>query len=334
MSPRVSVVMAVYNGERYLREAVESILGQTFTDFEFIIIDDGSQDHSLSILQDLSQKDRRIRIIENRENLGLSASLNKGIRAARGEYIARMDADDISNPERFEKQVAFMDAHPEVGVCGTWVEYIGDINDVLKLPLTHDAIHARLLFENALAHPSVTMRASLIRRENLYYDEDIRYAQDYELWSRAVTRTKLANVGRILVQHRTHSQRVGAKYGRKQQEVHDRVHRRLLEDLGVDYTDDDIWLHQHICTHRYGDDVDFLERTQRWLKLLSASNRTRRAIPPEIMEAELSMVWARVCRQVPLHPVRIFAYILFHPLDFRGWAGVKGVLARIWPLFG
>ena len=117
--PKISVVMAVYNGERHLREAIDSILNQTFADFEFVIIDDASTDRSGRILQEYAGKDKRIVIIGNETNMGLSKSLNKGIRLTKGEYIARMDADDISFPDRFEKQVKFLDDHNDIGILGT-----------------------------------------------------------------------------------------------------------------------------------------------------------------------------------------------------------------------
>src|SRR5258707_849690 len=118
MSPRVSVVMSVYNGEKYLGEAVDSILAQTFTDFEFIIIDDGSEDRSPELIE--AYVDSRISFLRNEKNVGLTRSLNKGLQVASGEYIARMDCDDVSLPDRFAKQVAFMDANSGVGACGTW----------------------------------------------------------------------------------------------------------------------------------------------------------------------------------------------------------------------
>ncbi len=124
--PRVSVLMSVYNGERFLRDSVESILGQTFTDFEFLILDDGSTDSTCEILEEYANKDARIVLVRNDRNLGLTRSLNKGLRLVRGEYLARQDADDISLPKRLEMQVKFLDAHPEVGVVGSALEIIDE----------------------------------------------------------------------------------------------------------------------------------------------------------------------------------------------------------------
>jgi len=327
--PRVSVIMPVFDGEQFLSKAIQSILNQTFGDFEFIIIDDASRDSSLAIARKFARRDARIQIIENPRNLGISATLNKGIRAAQGDYLARIDADDVSAPKRLEYQVDFMNANTAVGICGSWVKYIGDFDAVLKFPKNHDSIHARMLFENALAHPSVMMRSASIRERVLYYDEDVRYAQDYELWSRAVSRVMMANVDQVLVLHRAHSQRVSSRYGQIQQATHDMVHRRLLTELGLQFSDDDIRLHQQLSTHRYDEDVDFLKRTQRWLKAIAESNGISGVIPEDILAAELCEVWARVCQQTPLHPIKLLLYLLLNPMSFRGDAGLKIAIARI-----
>ena len=120
MNPKVTVLMPVYNGEKYLKEAITSILLQTFDDFEFLIINDGSSDASVDIIQ--SFRDPRIRLVHNDTNIGLIATLNKGLKLAHGKYVARMDQDDISLPRRLEKQTYFMDNNPDVGVCGTWIK--------------------------------------------------------------------------------------------------------------------------------------------------------------------------------------------------------------------
>ncbi len=202
--PRVSVVMSVYNGERYLREAVESILGQTFTDFEFIIIDDGSTDSSWHILN--SFDDPRLRFVRNEANIGLTHSLNKGLALARGEYIARMDADDISLPERLAKQVQFLDAHPFVGVLGTAVRTIDSLGKPGREHATlvePNIIRWTLCLRNCLAHSSVVMRRDLVRRVGAY-DTSAVYAQDYDLWTRLAQVTCLANLPEPLIYLRIH----------------------------------------------------------------------------------------------------------------------------------
>ncbi len=155
--------MSVYNGEKYLREAIDSILGQTFKDFEFLIIDDGSTDSSVEIIR--SYADPRIRLIQNEENIGLSRSLNKGLKLARGEYIARMDADDISLPRRLAAQVGLLDKQPDIGLVGTSIQLIdcdGERMHVHRVPTTHAQILWALCFTTPLAHPSVVFRKVII----------------------------------------------------------------------------------------------------------------------------------------------------------------------------
>jgi glycosyltransferase involved in cell wall biosynthesis len=200
-SPKISVIMSVYNCEKYLKESVDGILSQTFSDFEFIIINDGSADKSREILE--SYKDSRIRLFNN-QNKGLTKSLNEAIGYSNGEYIARMDADDISLPERFEKQIKFLDANPECAMCGTWAEFIDEDGKYLRdynTPVTDSEIKKEILFHNPFIHPSVMIRKSVFEKVGLY-DTSFRYAQDYELWTRIAIKFKTGNIPEKLLRYR------------------------------------------------------------------------------------------------------------------------------------
>lgn len=147
--------MPVYNAAPYLRQSIESILGQSYQDFEFLIIDDGSQDHSLQIIQQYS--DQRLKVYSNEQNLGIIPTLNKGFELAQGTYIARMDADDISDVDRFQKQIEFMENHPEIDLCGTWAtQFDEESSQTLELPLPDADIKAFLLWGNSIIHASVS----------------------------------------------------------------------------------------------------------------------------------------------------------------------------------
>lgn len=165
--PLISVVMPVYNAELYLDEAIQSITNQTYKKFEFIIINDGSTDKSLEIIKKYKDEYSRIVLI-SRENKGLVFSLNEGISKAKGKYIARMDADDISLSTRLEEQVAFMEENQEIGVCGSWVEVFGDNrkNTIWKMPKSNEELKTRLLFSVPVAHPSVMMRKEILDKYN------------------------------------------------------------------------------------------------------------------------------------------------------------------------
>lgn len=182
-APKVSIVMSVYNCERYVGEAVKSMLQQTFSDFEFIIVNDGSTDQTPEILRQFD--DPRILVIDQR-NSGLTVSLNRGIRLAKGEYIARMDADDLSEPERLEKQVEALDRNPGIGVVSCWYKVIDENGFLLaykRLPNDVKQLAKLLMRDNPICHGSVMMRKRAIQTVGLY-NENLRYAQDYELWLR------------------------------------------------------------------------------------------------------------------------------------------------------
>jgi glycosyltransferase involved in cell wall biosynthesis len=207
--PRISVVMAVYNGERYLSEAIESILGQTFTSFEFLIIDDDSTDRTREIIR--SYEDPRIYLVENQQNQGVTPSLNCGLRLARGEFIVRQDADDISETERFAKQIAFMDANPDVALLGT--QFTGIDGDGTKwkgwpIPTSHDEIRWRLLFGTPLIHTSVMLRREPVLRHIGFYNEELVKGQDFEYWHRITEQLRAHSLKEPLVRYRIHRERV------------------------------------------------------------------------------------------------------------------------------
>lgn len=206
-SPMISVIMPVYNAEKYVAEAIESILNQTYSDFEFIIIDDGSTDNSYQMLQSYAVKDDRIKLYRNDINLKLPKTLNFGIEQAQGKYIARMDADDISLPERFAKQIEFMESHPDVGVCGTYYEsFSGSQNNkihIQKNPLTHESIKIYLNFLGcSLAHPTI-FGITKIFKQHRYSEVMADNAEDYELWLRLMQNHIIfANVPEVLLLYR------------------------------------------------------------------------------------------------------------------------------------
>jgi hypothetical protein len=222
--PRVSVIMSVYNGETHIRAAIDSILAQTFRDFEFIIIDDCSSDQTWNILTDYASRDSRLVLLRNDTNTGLTKSLNRGIHHARGEYIARQDADDLSLPTRFMLQVQHLDASPNVGVVGTWCWIIDDQGTdcgVSRLPTSPDAIKWKLLFGNHLVHTSIMMRAEIVRAIGGYTPART-YSQDYDLWLRMRECTNLVNLPMPLVKKRRSTKNISSQYmdGQDQTAIH------------------------------------------------------------------------------------------------------------------
>lgn len=234
--PKISVLMSVYNGERYLREAVDSILNQTFTDFEFIIVDDGSADGTSQILD--SYADPRIVHIRNEKNLGLATSLNIGIDRAQGEYIARMDADDISLPHRFGTQTKFMETNPDIDFLGTNIRYMDAMGILSEKILYNDApapsgayLKWLLLWGNPLAHPTMMMRRSTLDHHQLRYDPRFNAAEDYDLWARAARVCNLATIPDVCLTYRKHEASVTSTRQSKQVALSQSLIKRELCNL-------------------------------------------------------------------------------------------------------
>ena len=220
--PKISVLMPVYNCELYIKEAIDSILNQTFADFEFLIIDDASSDDTIEIIK--SYKDSRIKLIEKAENSGISNSLNLGLSIAKGKYIARMDGDDISLSERFAKQVAFLDANPDVVLCGSALKVIGT-DKIICYPEHHDSIKLNLLKHNCIIHPSVMLRKCVLDEHCLIYDLKKEPAEDYDLWVRLCSISKLYNLQEVLIYYRIHDSQVS--HMRNKQQINSSIETKI-----------------------------------------------------------------------------------------------------------
>ena len=228
-NPKVTVLMPVYNGETYLAEAIESILNQTFADFEFLIIDDGSTDNTWDILNNFN--DSRIRLVKNNQNMGITKTLNKGLQLARSNYVARMDADDICIQERLQRQKAFLDENLNFAMVGSWIEVIDEIGRKIKrinFPIVSYLLRWRLLYTNTFAHSAVMFRKDAALGVG-GYSEKLRYAQDYDLWSRISIHWDVANIPAVLVQWRFWKESISAVQAKKQKET---TRKLILLDLG------------------------------------------------------------------------------------------------------
>ncbi|MDM1062264.1 glycosyltransferase [Empedobacter falsenii] len=230
--PKISVLLPVYNGAEFLQTAIDSILGQSFSNFEFIIINDASTDNSENVI--LSNTDSRIVYVKNELNLGLIKTLNKGLDICKGEYIARMDQDDIALPTRFEKQVNILDNHPEIGVCGTCFTFFGydTQNRVIEHPENPEQIKIAMLGYCAIGHPTVLLRKKAI--QNLRYDVNYQAAEDYEFWSRLLRITKFYNIQESLLDYRYHGDNMSIKESGTQSIGSKRTIQNQLSYLGFD----------------------------------------------------------------------------------------------------
>jgi len=277
-TPKVTVLMPVYNGERHLHEAIESILAQTFGNFEFLVINDGSTDDSVEIIT--SYRDHRIVLAHNDGNLGLIATLNRGLDLARGEYLARMDCDDRSRPERLARQVAYLDAHPDFALCGAWIRKFGSgRKKVCRYHTDPLLLGCGLLFDSVLAHPAVMLRRKLFVDNGLCYDPAYRHAEDYELWARAAQRFLLGNVPEVLLDYRVHPSQVSSAYNDQQLETAGRVRRFLLDGLGLEPSAADFETHQRLSTYRVNGERGLFARADEWLCRLKEANDQAKVYP-------------------------------------------------------
>lgn len=310
--PIVTVLMPVYNGGTYLQAAIDSILNQTFKDFEFLIINDGSTDMSAEIVR--SYDDSRIRLENNEMNLGLVKALNMGINLARGEYIVRMDADDISLPQRIAKQVEFMDTHLDIGICGTWLALI-ETGEVWAPPIEHNNIVSMLLFESNIYHPTVIMRRRLLEDNGLFYDSDFPHAEDFEFWVRSSQFIKVANIGTVLLNYRVHENKIGVTFSAKQLDSSNQVRLLQLRKLGIVPTDVEMDLHCRISVNNYDVQEDFLYRAKTWLLKILAANESLRLLPIVNLEKIIAQRWFNICMHcIDLRP-SVFSHVFSEPFS-------------------
>jgi len=273
-NPKVSVVMPVYNGGGYLISAIKSVLSQTFSDFELLILNDASTDGSFDIIEKF--KDKRIYLINRKENIGLQNNLFDGFNLAKGKYIARMDQDDICHPNRFAEQVKYLEENLEVGLCGTWCKTIGmGKYFIYKPPCNSDDIRANLLWQTSFVHPSVMMRKSLFKKFNLNYDINFKYGEDYDLWMRASDCFLTANIPKVLLFYRMHLKNTSRIFKKEMDEAAYRVRSKILKKLGIIENEEEKRLHNFLFPREGETVAEFLKKEEKWLiKILEANKKT------------------------------------------------------------
>jgi len=295
MTPRISVIMPVYNNAPFLNEAIRSILSQSYRDIEFLIIDDCSTDASLEII--LSYQDERVRVVQNNSKLGIACSLNKGLDLARGEYIARMDGDDISRASRFERQLSCFDANSNIGICGSWVRFFWNNRSFIgSYPIEPDCIKAYMLFSNPLAHPSVMIRVSLLNKFNLRYDENIVAAQDFEFWRRCADCFDIINLPDVLLDYRIHGKGLTARkrsISRKQLLA---ILSDSLLELDLDVSLEDLLFHAEVGNGSGMFTINEIIAAEEWLNNLIRVNRECKRYSEEGVLKAAAFVWFRICR--------------------------------------
>ena len=296
----ISVVMSSYNTElSMLTEAVESILNQTFRDFEFLIIDDGSTNGSDQYLKSLS--DERVKIIWNPQNIGITKSLNIGFQAARGKYIARMDADDISLPTRFEKQFAYMEAHPEVIVCGTRAGIMNEKREIkplkVNVPDNMEEYRVRMIFLNpGPIHPTAFFRHEKLLEHHILYNEKLIYAQDYGMWEVISRYGKVSSLDEVLLYRRKHEKQISIERRDVQKKCDKMTQKKILSDLLGSVSDEEVELHY---THSagYNPDAMITPEVAAWYDRLLQANQSRHIYEQGILQKRIGLIKKRLVLQ-------------------------------------
>lgn len=289
-TPLISVVMSVYNEENYLQEAVDSILKQTVQDFELIIVDDCSTDRTREILR--GYRDPRIRVIWNEENKGLTANLNLAISLAKGQYIARMDGDDLSHPDRFEKELRYLKEHPEMKLISCRTETFG--REHLRSDIQGDPeyLRCRMLVRPVLAHPGFLVRGEVFRKLGFRYDETFRQAQDYDLAARLSRKYAIGICPEVLLEYRAHKGQVSSKAGSRQFANADRVRARLLEELGIHLNEEEWKDYHRLVLEEHTEDKDVYLRVMRILDHIVEQNGKKKIYDPVILKDALGRMMA------------------------------------------
>ena len=323
-SPTVTVLMSVYNGERYLSECVESILNQSFTNFEFLIINDGSNDSTVKIIN--SYNDPRIRLVHNKKNIGVAKSLNKGIKLASCEYIAKMDADDISVSHRLETQLKYFDADPSLTLCASTMRVIdqngrltGEIYPaVSKKLLSWHILSWHLLFGNQIAHSSVMVKKETLMKLGGYGELSKRVLGEYELWSRISFEYKMIVIPKTLIYWRRHESGITQNYSKEQRQTQLTLIHYSLQRLTGLPTNRNLAI--HLCELVRRHDFDIKPYTIDALKYLNRIKLsfdehykpdldTQAELAKEIEAAHRNLI-RLVVRQLSFRGVIVYLYVL------------------------
>lgn len=253
LNKKVTVLMPVYNGQDYLKSAIESVLNQTYSNLDLLIINDGSTDDSDKIITSFS--DNRIIYIENESNLGLIKTLNKGLKMIEGEYIVRMDADDICLPHKIEKQVDFMDDNKHIAVSGTSVKKFNK-SGFLKQEYVRTApedLKTQLLFGSPLRHPTVILRNSIFVKEEYGYDIMLDTVEDYGLWEEIAENYPLSNLKEPLLEYRINNQGITQQAEKKivfRDNQHKIIYKRIFKTLEINVSEKDLQLYREFVMKR------------------------------------------------------------------------------------
>lgn len=293
-SPLVSVILPIHNNELYIGDAIQSILDQTYQNFELLVlISNTTNKESLDIISSFS--DSRIRNIYRTSDENLPKALNRGIRESKGKYIARMDADDVSLPNRFERQVAFMENNPDITILGSWAKTFGAKDSVIKHPTRPEEIKVNLLFQTSIVHPTVMMRKQSMEENDLKYNPEYWCSEDIDLWARSVEKVKLENIPEILLRYRTHPLQATLVSKEKISEIRNEVRIRQLSHLGIIPNSRELYIYNMMIEFKNKEGQGFLDEAGEWLKKIAEANLKTKIYNQKTLEETLGEKWFITC---------------------------------------
>jgi glycosyltransferase involved in cell wall biosynthesis len=311
--PKISVVMPVFNRENFLSDAIKSIINQTFTDFEFIIIDDGSTDQSLQIIENFAKQDERIKVVKNNINLGIAKTRNIGIDLSQGEYIAFMDSDDISLPTRFEKQIAYFENSPNIDALGTAcaiVDSNGQILSYLRPPLSPIEVRWSIITKSTLINPSMMARRKIFCETGIRH-RDLHAADDFDLWSRIADQFQIGNLSEILTHFRMHQGKISVtSHNSQRSEAIEIVRKNIKQLTNIDLTDDQVIGYRNSAHLKNLQDARILAQVTIRLHKVARSwteMKMEREKINQLAAAKLRAIWKSQNRNIVLLPSVIYS---------------------------
>lgn len=315
MPAKITVFIPVYNRQKYIAQTIQSVLDQSFKDFQLLLVDDGSTDNSVEIIRSFT--DNRITLVENGRNLGIPQTRNIGLEHAEGEYLAILDSDDVMLKDRLKKQNTFLDTHADYAGVGSWSRYIDDHGKIKKFivmrPVSHKRIMASLIFQCAIHNRTFMARTDVLRQHG--YNNDFLRCQDYELLYRlaASKQYKFHNLPEILVFGRKHDQQITSKTSTLGDQMKKSIASQFLADLNVSYTDEDLANHIRLARNSGVDaDQSYIDWTEQWLHQLLHANARAAICNHMALQQICFKIWLKVisrkysCATLQLVKRRIF----------------------------
>ncbi|WP_104736269.1 glycosyltransferase [Hanstruepera ponticola] len=330
--PVLTVIMPVYNGERFIKESIDSVLNQTFSDFKLLVLNDNSTDNTAAILESYERQDERVAVITKTKNEGPANLRNEGIEKSKTEFIALLDADDIAQPSRFEKQFDFLNKNPDKGVCGTWFTFFGEKkNKTVKHAVTHDELKVQFLHSCGIGNPTVMFRKSALG--DLRFEHQYVPAEDYGLWSQLLARTKFHNLPESLLLYRWHDSNISQTKVENLRKSERLIKIKQLEHLDISSNNPDIDYYLNAVSLKRKQSADSLIKTIKASHELLELNNTKQYYNPEIFKQHITRTIVRSIRNTKQKDMSLYRFVKNESRYFNFMSSLDKVTLLIKSLF-